>query len=280
MPKATKQADRNAAKKAGKREDEEPAAASAGGGDLLDRAKTLFERSCMMQMAPKIQDLLQGVETAKPNGAEKKETEEKQTEEKEAEEKESEDKENKETNGNHKDDDGDSATKMFNSLCARLAWSNVLGLAEPASGEDAIKAWISLKGLELDFGPRPKRNQSPGFDRIKLNVRNNLPQYLHALLALMMLRAFLFRSWFACLPWLVGYQVLSVMIPLNGIPQFPQVPVEKVEPKFRVVGTIAIHGLVWLFFLYETLWCTYFFEKIPLVGLFVYHAYAVRPLDR
>lgn len=114
---------------------------------------------------------------------------------------------------------------------------------------------------------------------------NNMPQYLHLLLALMMLRAFLFRSWFACLPWLVGYQYLSLWIPLDGmpaalvsiIPQASQVPVEKCPVKFRVAASAGIHLLVWLFFIFEVLWKMWFFEKGLVMGLIAYHAYAVKP---
>jgi hypothetical protein len=175
--------------------------------------------------------------------------------------------------------DDTSAEGIFGSICAQLSWCNVLGLAEPATGEDAIKAWRALKDLELDFGPRAKRRGSPGLDRITVNLFTNMPQYLHLLLSLMMLRSLLFRSWFACLPWLVGYQVLSVMLPLTPLPQLPQVPLDQVPTKFRVAGTIAIHALVWFFFLFEVVWKTYFFEKIPLIGMFAYHAYAVRPVE-
>merc|ERR1719478_458533 len=100
-----------------------------------------------------------------------------------------------------------------------------------------------MKGMEIDFGPRAKKG-SPGMDRIKINLYANAVQYAHVLLALMMLRAFLFRSYFACLPWLACYQVLSLFVPLEGLPQLPQVPVEKVEAKFRVVGAVALHALV------------------------------------
>lgn len=65
---------------------------------------------------------------------------------------------NEETKG----DEEEGPTKIFASLRDRLAWHNVLGLGLPASADDSRKAWLSLKGLELDFGPRAKRNASPG----------------------------------------------------------------------------------------------------------------------
>merc|ERR1711871_1856305 len=123
---------------------------------------------------------------------------------------------------------------------------NSLGLAEPASAEEALCAWKDLKDLEIDYGPRPRKNQSPGLDRMKVNVHNNFVQYLHVLLALMMLRAFLFRSWFACLPWLVGYQAASLLLPLEMTKDVPL--------KFRVAATMFFHALVLFFFVYEFLW--------------------------
>merc|ERR1719453_2100621 len=143
-----------------------------------------------------------------------------------------------------------------------------------------------MKGLEFDGGPRAKKRGSPAMDRIFKNIESFLPQYIHLLLALMMLRAFLFRSWFACLPWLVGYQYLSLWVPLEGpfqpMPQVPDVGehLEKCPIKFRVAASVGIHVLVWLFFLYEALWKMWFFEKFLVLGLIAYHAYAVRPSDK
>lgn len=268
-PRASKQADRKAGKKADKQEDDEPATA-ASSGDILARVKTLFMESCIAQTAPKLQALLKDEEVPKAKEAEKKEAEGKTD---------GEEKDNVENDAGLAKEGPEGATDIFDSLKARLTWCNVLGLSEPSSEEEAKKAWLDLKGLELDFGPRAKRRGSPGLERITLNVHNNCPQYLHVLLALMMLRAFLFRSWFACLPWLVGYQLLSLLLPLENLEKLPQVPLDQVPVKFRVAGSIAIHTLMWLFFLYEALWKTYFFEKIPLVGFFIYHAYAVRPQE-
>lgn len=278
--KNSKQSDRKAAK-ASKKEDDEPAAASAGTGDIVERVKAVLLGSWIVQTAPKLQDLLQAAGDAKPKAAEEAKPEAASNEDKENEEKDAnaeKPSEEKATNGNHDDGEKDPA-KIFSSLCSRLTWYNALGLGDPVSGEDAKKAWIALKGLEIDFGPRAKRKGNPGFDRIKSNFHNNLPQYLHVLLALMMLQALVFRSWFACLPWLVGYQVVSTLVPLAGIPQLPQVPVEKCPPQFRVIGTFALHALVWLFFLYDVLWRSMILT-FPAVGIFVYHAYAARPVDQ
>merc|ERR1719201_3089959 len=137
-----------------------------------------------------------------------------------------------------------------------------------------------MKGLEVDGGAKKAKRGNPAMDRIMKNVYEFLPQYLHVLLVLLCLRALLFRSWFACLPWLVGYQYLSLWVPLDGIPQLPQVPVEKCPLKFRVAASVGIHALVWLFFVYEILWGMWFFEKGMVIGLFCYHGYATRPADK
>merc|ERR1711924_220889 len=135
-----------------------------------------------------------------------------------------------------------------------------------------------MKDLErLDFGPKNEKKGPQAKERIICNLCTNFVQYVHILLALMMVRAFLFRLYFACLPWLALYQFLSVFVPLAGLPQLPQVPVEKVPAELRITATIALNGLVILFFVYELLWKTYFFEKIPLIGLVVFSAYAVQP---
>merc|ERR1719428_392041 len=114
-----------------------------------------------------------------------------------------------------------------------------------------------------------------------------------------MLRAFLFRSWFACLPWLVVYQLLSLIIPTSKVEKLPEIPyvsglipVDKIEEqlakipldevplKFRAAGTVAVHTLMWLFFLREVIWKSWFFEKFLLVVLFASHAYVVRPFGK
>lgn len=255
-----KQADRAAKKKAAK-EDEVDAAPAVQAGNFTDMLKLLFVGSTIMVVAPKMQSIM--TDDSKTKAPEKDEKAEGEDEPEKAPDKQLE-----------------YADQIFAFLKKRLVWHNCLGLAEPASEEESLAAWENLKGLELDWGPRPKRNQSPGLDRIKANMYNNTPQYLHLLLALMMLRAILFRSWFACLPWLVGYQYLSLWIPLDGIPQLPQVPVEKCPLKFRVAASVGIHALVWLFFVYEILWGMWFFEKGMIIGLFCYHGYATRPADK
>jgi len=227
-----KQADRIAKKTKAKTEEAEPAPVVKG-GDFADLFKVLFLGSTVMQVLPNLQSIM--TDDSKATAPAKNEEKEEKAE--------------------GEDDDQSPAAdpplayadQVFAFLVKRLDWHNCLGLAYPASSEESIAAWMDLKDLEVDYGPRAKRNQSPGLDRIKANLHSNFPQYLHILLALMMLRAFLFRSWFACLPWLVGYQYLSLWVPLDGIPQLPQVPVEKCPLKFRVAASVGLHLLVWFF---------------------------------
>jgi len=276
-PRASKQSDRNAAKKASKREDDEPPASEISSGSPLDAVKTMILNSCLAQIAPKMQPIVMELkDIAQNKGAPPQKAEEK------AEEK-TEEKENNENEGSEeKKENADSNMKdgpagIFESMKKQLAWHNTLGLA--ASGEESKNRWVALKGLELDWGPRAKRKGNPGLDRIMTNVKGFLVQYFHALLVLMMLRAFLFRSYFACLPWLCGYQFGSLALPLENLEKLPQVPLEKIPIQARVVITVFFHALVWLFFLYEALWKTYFFEKFLLVGIISAHAYIVRPQD-
>lgn len=262
-----KQADRAAKKKAAK-EDVADDDAPVQAGSFTDLLKMLFLGSAILKVAPKLQSVM--TDDSKAKAPEKKDEEPKEDEDK--------------PEGEYPapvEESLEYADQIFDFLKKRLGvFHNCLGLAKPESEEESLAAWKELKTLELDWGPRPKRNQSPGLDRIKANMYDNASQYLHILLALMMLRALLFRSWFACLPWLVGYQYLSLFIPLDGLPQLPQVPIEKCPLKFRVAASAGIHLLVWLFFAYEVLWGMWFFEKGLVAGLFSYHSYAVRPADK
>jgi len=168
-------------------------------------------------------------------------------------------------------DDAGGSNQLFGSLKGWLAWHNSLGLAQPSTGEDAWTAWMAMKGLEVDWGPRKSRRGNPSLDRVMVNFTNYFSQYLHILLLAMLLRAFLLRSFFSFLPWLFVLQIASLLVPLEMVPQ--------VKTSHRVAGTMAVHGLLWLFFLWEALWRTYFFEKILIVGFFVLHAHSVRQAD-
>merc|ERR1719506_3356283 len=79
------------------------------------------------------------------------------SENKENETENSENKENQDVQENGKVD----CKNMFSTLNSRLTWYNVLGLGMPASGEEAMKAWKDMIGLEVDFGPKKKKG-SPG----------------------------------------------------------------------------------------------------------------------
>jgi len=173
----------------------------------------------------------------------------------------------------------DETTQVFDELAMRLAWHNPLGLAEPATATDAITRWFGFKALELDWGPRKKKRETgtPSMDRILQNLNAHFVEYLHLFMAVMMLQAFLFRSWFACLPWLLLYQCVSLRVPLKTLDALPQIPLSKVPMKFRVACTMGIHGLVWLFFLYEAVWrCNFFLEFLAL-GSILLHAHSVKP---
>jgi len=283
MSQRSKQAERNAQKRAAKKSgagEEEPTPVSGKSSEgsfsiLFEKSKTLVLDSCIVKLAPKLKDL----DLLKKE--EKEEKEERKAAKEEPEEKNEDEKENTESNGQDEAKekpaapaDPESAEDLFAAFSARLQWYNTLGLAEPRTQEDALAAWNEMKGLELDWGPRKARKGNPGMDRVLKNICTYLPQYFHLLLALMCLRAFLFRSWFACLPWLVGYQAASLLVPLD-LAQLKDVPL-----KFRVAATMAFHGLVLLFFLYEFVW-----KLIPVIehafwlGILVFHAYVVKPVD-
>jgi hypothetical protein len=172
---------------------------------------------------------------------------------------------------------------MLEGLTQRLSLKNPLGI-DKAPEEN----WGFLMSQEVDFGPHKRKKGTPALDRIMTNFETNLAPYLHILLFLLCLRALLFRSWFACLPWLVGYQFLSLYVPLDlvgdNIPhekakEKAKGVLSKVEDKHRVLATMCFHFLVWLFLLYEFTFETYIFEKLLLMVFFVSHAYVVAPID-
>lgn len=167
------------------------------------------------------------------------------------------------------------ASSLFVLLATRLTVANPLGLF--ATGDECVKAFRMLKGLEFDGGPKSKKKNGVSA-RLMGNVQNNLLQYIHILWALMMLRSLLFRSFFACLPWLFLYQVGSVMLPLQKTAKVP-LPLEKAPLEFRVVGTMFLHGLVWFFFLYEFVFRVWWLEWVFAAALIGAHTYVFRPLD-
>lgn len=300
MPKkasaSSKHSEKRAQKKEAKQGAEEAAAKAerpvVSDNTLVGIAKSLILGSVAAEYAPKLQPMVLGAINDLKDGTKKDEIKKPKEEQTNG------------TNGTHKDeaenedkddagdasgheDEGNEGTngsesgpqQMFSALCTRLTWFNCLGLAAPYSGEEAMKAWFAMKGLELDWGPRAKRRGNPGLDRVLANVSNNMGQYLHVLLAMMVLRAFLFRSFFACLPWLILYQLCSTLIPLDKIPQVPKLPLDKVDIRFRVAATVGLNALVWLFFLYEAVWRAWWPEKFLYTGIIVAHAYVVRPVE-
>lgn len=264
----SKQAQRNQQKRAAKcdaKAAEEAANAgpvrtsSASSGDLWQTALSLARGSCIVEYAPKLVDFLKENGEAKPSKESKEpaEGDEGEKEEPVAEA---------------------TASSTFALLVSRMAWMNSLGLAEPKNAEDAVGKWQQMRKLEVDGGPRKSKRGSPSFDRIVVNFSQFLPQYFHALLVLAMLHAFLFRSYFACLPWLVLWQTVSLLIPLETMEKVPQVPLSQCPVKFRVAATLALNGLMLLFFAWELLWRMNFFVKFLVVGLLTLHAHSVKPL--
>mmetsp|Transcript_1726 Transcript_1726/g.5433 ORF Transcript_1726/g.5433 Transcript_1726/m.5433 type:complete len:278 (-) Transcript_1726:326-1159(-) len=272
-----KQAERNAARKAAKggaAEEPEPATSGAG-GKLTERLVHLAKGSALFHAAPHLPGALNDLKSELQAGGKPKE-------EKAAEK--APEKEDETTAAGQ--DEGEAAPDaevktpenktLFHSLKARLTVINGLGLF--ASGDDAKQAFQKFKSLEFDGGPRAKKKGTPGMDRLLTNFHDHLPQYVCLLFALMVLRSLLFRSWFACLPWLFLYQVVSCLLPLERTEQVP-VPLEKVPQTARGVATAFLHGLVWLFFVYEVLFRAWWLEWVLVVVLFTAHAYAFRPIE-
>jgi len=264
---SSKQAQRNEKKRQAKKDARAAEeAASTGptrttgvsGGDLMQTAMSLALGSCVVQYVPKMPDFMQENGQAPQSAASKEEP-----------------------------DDGDDskeessapegASAAYAELSTRLAWQNCLGLAEPRNAEAAMAKWQSMRSLEIDGGPKKSKRGSPSMDRILANFSEFLPQYLHVLLVLAMTHAFLFRSYFACLPWLVLWQTVSLLIPLETMEQVPQVPLSKCPVKFRLAATLGLNGLMLFFFIWELLWQMNFLVKFLVVGLVTLHAHSVKP---
>jgi len=297
MPRAT-QADRKAGKKP-KVEDDEPVQGLSG-YHIREKAKKWFTGSVLAQFGLQLPTIVKdGVEEVKNSrsGSVKKSVEVKPPEEgKEAAPEAAEKEVSNEGEAAEKEPlvEGEATEKVaevpkdpseiLKVLQERLTPVSPLGLSEPMTKE----ALLALKEKELDWGPRSKRTGSPAKERIMVNFHDNMLAYLHILLCLMTLRAFFLRSWFSSLPWLLGYQYLSLVVPLNGsdkvsgplakIPiPWEKVPLELCPVQLRVALTFVINALIWFFFLYEVVLCTNWFEKIPIAGAFAYHAYVYRP---
>jgi hypothetical protein len=234
---------------------------------MLAAVKELALGSALMEVLPLVPVLLKETGAAPAKKEEKKE---------EASDENKEETDGAATNGEAEkksEEKPKDAASIFESLKSRLAVPNSLGLDESPD-----VAWALFTRLEVDWGPRARKGKSLAAERIMLNLERNLSQYISIAMLLMVVNALVFRSYFACLPWLVFYQLLALHLPMDvvreAIPQVPEVPL-----KFRVAATMAIHALVWAFFLLELLYQTYFLAKFPLVGLFVLHALFFRPED-
>jgi len=222
----------------------EPTKGAANAGSLICRIKLIVMDSFLVKMAHMVPELIKELKGATAKKAEAKKDD-----------------------GDEKDTSSGSA---FEPLVENLSIYNALGLGLAASREE----YRALAKPQLDLGPKAKKG-SPVKERLMTNFEKFMHLYLHILLVLMCVRSFLFRSFFACLPWLVGYQMLCLSFPLIRA-KLPQVP--PVELIFRVAATAVLHALMWLFFVYEATFMTYLFEKICLTVIFVGHAYVVSPV--
>jgi len=251
---SSKQAQRNSQKRSAKKEGavEEPSSPAGGSfvvspGQLVEICKTMLMGSCLVKFGPKMPHIMKAdAPTPTKEGEEKT---------------------------------GDEASEIFEGLASCLVWHNPLGLPQPAAAADSMTMWSNFKSLAIDWGPEKRKRDtaSVNLNRILQNLCSNFPQYLHIFMGLLMLQAFLFRSFFACLPWLFVYQNASLLVPLKNMEMLPQVPLDKCPLKFRVAGTVGIHALVWFFFLYEALWRCNFFVEGLILGLIVFHAHSVKP---
>jgi len=161
---------------------------------------------------------------------------------------------------------------VFEPLMSIVSIYNALGLGAQGSAE----SWRTFTKLEIDMGPKAKKGGAIK-ERLLTNFERNMPQYLHIFMALMCLRSFLFRSFFACLPWLVAYQMICVSLPLIRA-KVPAVPA--VDLIYRIAATGAFNALVWVFFVYEVTFMAHFLEKTLFTGLITAHAYSVSPASK
>jgi hypothetical protein len=261
----------------GASEDEAPATSKPEGAHIITMVKQLVAESVLVKVSPTL------ISWAKEIKAAPSTQEDKAKDKTEADQKRGEDKDKT------KDAKSSDVACLLGDLIDKLSLFNVLGLGVPASCQMAKEAWLSLKGLQIDFGPLSAK-KGAAKERVLASFAQNLPQYLHILLALMCLRSFFFRSWFACLPWLAGYQYLSLNMPdalLGALAASTKAPLQKIQEQFPhlaevdvkigIVMTVALHACMWLSFVIEVAFKTYFLEKVMLVSLFVAHAYVVNP---
>merc|ERR1712113_588993 len=91
---------------------------------------------------------------------------------------------------------------------------NILGLA--SSPDEAVVSWKTFRSHAITFD-LPAKKKGAAKERIFTNLEQHTFQYINILLGLMCLRAFLFRSWFACLPILVLCQFASLKLALPTV---------------------------------------------------------------
>lgn len=168
------------------------------------------------------------------------------------------------------------AASAFKIMTTRLSIKNPLGLF--TTDDESMRSFSDMMKLEFDGGPRSKKRGNPVGDRLLANILSHFLQYFHILWAYMVVRAFLFRSFFACLPWLLFYQMLSVMLPLSKTNQVP-LPLEAIPIDIRTAAAFFLHSLMWLFSVYEFVACAWWLEWFLAAAAVSGHAYAFRPSE-
>jgi hypothetical protein len=181
--------------------------------------------------------------------------------------------EKKEDSSEKTEDDKDQKTNgktagedsSFCEVKKELTPYDALGLA---SSPDAAKvSWKTFRSHSMKFELPDKKKKGAAKERVITNLEQYAFQYIHILFGLMCVRAFLFRSWFACLPILVVCQFASLKLALPTV-----------DSKVRLAVSTGLHILMWVFFVYETAFMTHFLEKCLLIGMFVGHSYMVAPV--
>lgn len=272
-----RKSERNSAKKASKVvEEPEPRANGGAGGTLAAKLQSLFQGCVLAEAAPKIMPLVQELKTEVMDILAKNKGDAPQTSEAKSEDKSAEKEgDEKEVVPDFEIKQGPTA-QFFGKLRERLLGLNFLGIFR--TGDATVEAFLTMKKMEFDGGPRAKRKGTPTLDRLAANFHDLMPVYIYLLLAMMSLRSLFFRSLFACLPWLMLYQFLSVWMPLEKTEKIP-LPMEKVPLSARVAIVLLLHSLVWLFFVYELLVRAWWLEWFLITAGFTGIAYVLRPMD-
>jgi hypothetical protein len=256
---SSKQQKRKEQKVATKKDDEPAVASTTSQAALVSAGKELFLNSVLADVGPQVPKLMSQKSSASVGSDDKpEETAEATT-----------------SDANDGTVAPPPSLASLDSLGKRLTVSNPLGIDKAPA-----ESWNLLLSQEVDFGPHKRKKGNAAMERMMVNLERNMVPYLHILLLCMCLRTVLMRSWFACLPWLLFYQFLVLNVPVSvvaeSVPAASKV-VDKIEDKHLVTSVVSFNGLVWLFFLYEFGYETYFLEKLLIIALFAAHAYIAAP---